>query len=322
MDYTMYKPNDASFSNANIMLTRHCPCDVKTSGGTCPYTDHNSDIPCANEYPHLTLYYDVTTTSAATQLWLTAYSGNYGEILIDDETFINTKQPYSYAMHTFDTIGIHKVKLYNEKNGFGVIAKNWFANCYRLVKIEVPETVTQFDYHSFLSCTNLESINLKRPITYLGDSAFNGCSKLTDFGYNPVILKTTNIDANNTMKGCGIEDVVVSGLTSFSGQHLFENCKKLKRCVFKECSFSGFGWNSFNGCTALETIVVDCPTPPTINAISTVFSGVPGTFYVPKESYDLYKNATNWKTFYQQGRLKTIEEYKKQRKIHPDTWRD
>lgn len=94
MDYTMYKPNDASFSNANIMLTRYCPCDVKTSGGTCPYTDHNSDIPCANEYPHLTLYYDVTTTSAATRLW--KGDSNFGPILIDDEIFINTDKPYQY----------------------------------------------------------------------------------------------------------------------------------------------------------------------------------------------------------------------------------
>ena len=63
MNYTMYKPNDTAFTDANSLLTKHCPCGVK-SGNTCPFTNEKINISCSNEYPHLTLYYDVTTTSA------------------------------------------------------------------------------------------------------------------------------------------------------------------------------------------------------------------------------------------------------------------
>ena len=327
MDYTMYKPNDTAFTDANSLLTKHCPCGVK-SGNTCPFTNEKINISCSNEYPHLTLYYDVTTTSAATQLWLTAWSGNFGEIMFDDGTFIKTTQPYKYAKHVFPTLGIHWVKLYNEKAKITEIPGGWFEGCTRLIKVEGCQDVRIVNYRSFQNCTNLESIDLTEKCKDYRTTAFSNCPKLTNFGHNPVVLNPSShvLDHQNNgdsnFYNSGVQEIVVSGITHFDGQNTFENCKNLRKVTFTGCTNSGFGWAVFNGCTALDDFILDNVTPPTMNAISTTFNNTHCIFYVPKEYFDRYKVATNWKTFYQQGRLKTIEEYKKKRKIHPDVWRD
>ena len=303
MDYTMYKPNDASFSNANIMLTRHCPCDVKTSGGTCPYTDHNSDIPCANEYPHLTLYYDVVSTSASTRLW--KGDSTFGPILIDDEIFINTDKPYQYNTRVFPTLGIHKVKLYNKKNKITSIVNDWFRDATRLVKVEGCQDVTGVT--AFQGCTNLQSIDLTEKCQEYGISAFQNCSKLTDFGHTPVVLNPSShqlkwtVNGGHNLRNSGVEEIVISAITLFDAQHIFEDCKKLKKVTFTGgCTNEIIAWEAFSNCISLETFILDNVIPPTIGSLTTSFRNLPSTcvFYVPKNSYNLYKVATNWNIFY------------------------
>ena len=61
---------------------------------------------------------------------------------------------------------------------------------------------------------------------------------------------------------------------------------------------------SFAGCTALEAIILEGTTPPSIgaNAFNGLNSGC--TFYVPAGSLETYENATGWSSFV--GRIEEV----------------
>ena len=73
----------------------------------------------------------------------------------------------------------------------------------------------------------------------------------------------------------------------------FENCTGLKSVVLPQTLATIYRY-VFRGCTALETVVCKAVTPPTID--SNTFSGcsVLENIYVPNDSVDAYKSASNW----------------------------
>ena len=101
----------------------------------------------------------------------------------------------------------------------------------------------------------------------MGDAVFEQCKNLIE-----VVLPKTLTSTNTFMcNGCSnLEKVTIQGNTATIGMKCFYDCKKL------------------------ETVICDVSTPPSLH--SDAFQASNSTFkiYVPDESVDLYKTATNW----------------------------
>lgn len=80
------------------------------------------------------------------------------------------------------------------------------------------------------------------------------------------------------------------------GQSSFFNCSNLTSIVIPQ-SVSDIANESFSNCTSLKTMILLNTTPPTLNSSFKSANVVLTHIYVPIESVDIYKNATNWSAF-------------------------
>ena len=86
---------------------------------------------------------------------------------------------------------------------------------------------------------------------------------------------------------------IKSGVTSI-GFRCFYNCKTLTSIEIPD-SVTSISNYAFNNCISLSSITVNAATPPTLG--TSVFNGSNCPIYVPAQSVDAYKSATNWSTY-------------------------
>lgn len=149
----------------------------------------------------------------------------------------------------------------------------------------------------FYGCTNLESMVLPTSITTINTYSFRNTSKL-EIEINLPNLVTLGTCA---FAGSGITKVAdlgrITSLGMYSNTGVFTNCTKLTDVVLPNTLTSIAGY-TFSGCSALDTITVEATTPPTLSAITAIDSASMQTIFVPEDSINLYKTATNWSRYY------------------------
>lgn len=129
------------------------------------------------------------------------------------------------------------------------------------------DDVTLIPQKTFFKCYNLTTISIPSGVTSIGDNAFYECE-----GLHSVSLPNTLVELGNSA---------------------FISCPSLVSVTIPD-SVTTIG-TSFQGCTGLTSITCLPITPPTITNLS--FSNNDCPIYVPAESVDAYKVATNWSTY-------------------------
>ena len=200
------------------------------------------------------------------------------------------------------------------------IGSQMCVNCKSLVNVYLP-LVTSVPYRAFHSCTALQTIEVGEEVTKIDSEAFTGCSALAQ---DMVLPKCTTIQAS-AFYNTGITGLHAPLATSI-GSQMCVNCKSLVNVylplvtsvpyrAFHSCTalqtievgeITEIG-QSFNGCSALVSVIIHAVTPPTLP--SNAFSSTNSTFiiYVPDASVEAYKAAMNWNTY--ADRIKGISEY-------------
>ena len=97
---------------------------------------------------------------------------------------------------------------------------------------QIPETVTRIGAKVFDSKTGLTKITINKNITFIGESAFNGCSNLV----------------NVTFEEGGTEALVID-------DYAFQSCSKLKSAALPERT-TELGDGVFYSCSALEELYI------------------------------------------------------------------
>ena len=200
------------------------------------------------------------------------------------------------------------------------IDANAFYSCTGLTgTLVIPNTVISIGMNAFYKCTGLTGpLNLPESIVSLGISAFNYCS-----GFNSLSLPNsiTRIE-NGTFSRCtGFSGTLVIpssvtrigadafyGCTGFSGSLVIPNfVGHIDGGAFYYCNhITGLTIGSavtniddaaFRSCTGLESIVVQCATPPTLGSI--VFNQCPTDIpvTVPCNSVVAYQATNGWSSF-------------------------
>ncbi len=197
-----------------------------------------------------------------------------------------------------------------------------------ITSFEIPANVVTLKNAIFKNATKLSKIVFNEGLTYIGASAFEGCTALTE-----IKLPESMVDvANNAFKNAGLKSVntgdgllkiasdAFAGNKKLTDVYLGKNVEKLGEGAFKDCaalvavnlpaSLKDFSALAFAGCTSLAKITVDAEnkafkavgtavysadgTKLVIagNAKSATVTIAEGTEVIAANAFDLAKNAT------------------------------
>ena len=197
-----------------------------------------------------------------------------------------------------------------------------FNNCTSLKSIKLPESVTTIEQYAFSGCTSLTEINLSN-VTSIGNAAFRDCSALTEIlNMNKVEIlgndcfwRCTKLSGDinlPNLKTNGFSIFQDTAVTSASNlgtitttDRTLKGCNQLKSATLP-ATITSVGRETFRSCLSLSHIKILAETPPSLDA--TAFNNTNSTFvfYVPNESVEAYKTATNWSAY--ADRIKPISE--------------
>lgn len=195
-------------------------------------------------------------------------------------------------------------------------ASNIFKGCTSLISVHLPESsdVTFIEAGMFQSCTSLADFNIGPYIVIIKSRAFNNCPLI-----KRIDLSKTNVVelGDNAFDTTGLSEIVFNNKINRIGMSCFANCqfktfqfpdaitvisrsvlqsnKKLQHIILP-AGVTEINYNAFASCSALVDIVSNPIVPPTLDP--NVFNYGNNTFkvYVPDESINAYKTATNWST--------------------------
>lgn len=207
------------------------------------------------------------------------------------------------------------VSTFNFKENTKCIAGGCFNNCTNLLRINIPSTVKYICNSAFYGCSNFSQLTLNEGLEIIEKQAFNQCKKLTSvaipnsvttlgeyaFAYNSGLTSVTigsglTSVGNYIFANCsGITNVsITEGLTKL-GYAMFNNCKKLSSVVIPS-TIEYIGDNAFSYCSGLTSVTCLAENPPELGGTA-VFYKSTCPIYVPSQSVNAYKSATNWSTY-------------------------
>lgn len=137
------------------------------------------------------------------------------------------------------------------------------------ITADMLKGVTSIGQSALENSTSLTSITIPNGVTSIGSSAFYHCSSLTS--------------------------VTIPNSVTSIGQSAFDTCTHLTSIEIPS-SVTSIGAYAFQRCEYLASITVKAATPPTIG-VDILYSHYQFVIYVPAESVDAYKAATNWSTY-------------------------
>lgn len=176
----------------------------------------------------------------------------------------------------------------------------------------VGDCVTTINNNCFNQCTNLSSLTISSSVTTIGDNAFKNCETLASLA----IPSGVTVIPSSMCNGCVLlaSMNIPSGVTSI-GVEAYEDCLSLLDITIP-ASVTSIGDDAFRtsywdtepqrtmmlNMAANRRVTVLATTPPTIG--TGAFSIISGQgdvasypIYVPAESLNAYKTATNWSVY-------------------------
>lgn len=155
------------------------------------------------------------------------------------------------------------------------ITEGSFANC-NISNLQFPENLSILENDAFAN-NPLTSVIIPANTTEMGTLTFNGCSNLQEIiiedGDVPFTLK-----GNNYYNGYGLGKYFSDHTVTLSSRTTKIETRSIDQSV--------------------TTLIVKADTPPTLDGdLQYGNSKQLSHIYVPSESVDLYKNATNWSNY-------------------------
>lgn len=180
------------------------------------------------------------------------------------------------------------------------IGNSAFYGCTSLEDISFPSGITSLESNEiFFNCTSLKDIQLSQ-MTAIGYRCFCNCVNLK-IDVNIPALETTSSQA---FASSGVISASNLGKLQTISVSMFSNCTNLIYAIIPD-TVMVIEQDVFYKCSALQYVVCNALTPPTLNSTS-VFGGTSCIIYVPDTSVTAYKSANNWAAF--STRIKPISE--------------
>lgn len=174
--------------------------------------------------------------------------------------------------------------------------------------IAIDGIVTSIGDQAFYNIARLTGITLPEDLESIGNSAFDGCNKLTDINLEDCSkLKTIGVQAfygaGSKSESGAFSLMLPEGLESIGGSAF--NSAKISSVTLPS-TLTAIGSNGFYNCLNLASITSKASVPPTLGIyafyyINSSLERFPlasiEAIYVPEASVTAYKNADGWKEF-------------------------
>ena len=204
-------------------------------------------------------------------------SGRDDIISLDDLAKLNFNYQGGYAnnpnLRTAHT-GVNK----QNSNGTNTPYEAYM-NDLALERLIVDDVVTYIERRSCLNCNSLSTVVWSKNLERIGQNAFTRCA-------------LDSVELPNSV-------------TTVDGSS-FSEMDTLRYVIMGE-NIQTLGGAMFGKCTNMEAFVIRTVTPPTI---SDTFKDCNCLIFVPDESVEAYKTATNWSKY--ADRIKPLSEYTKE----------
>lgn len=186
-------------------------------------------------------------------------------------------QEEANAVHNIDVTGLEVVSLKGIEN-FTNLKFLKAANCDKLRKVVIPNSVTSIEEYAFYGCESMESITIPHSVTHIERNAFYGCTGelrlncdipqpdyISD-GYTGVFENSdfTSVIIGNNVKSMGC--FTFSGSYSLETVTIGKNIKEIGYGAFKQCEnlrsvtihngITKITDCAFEGCWSLESITI------------------------------------------------------------------
>ncbi len=166
-----------------------------------------------------------------------------------------------------------------------------------LESVTLAEGMTETGQRPFMNCSKLKNVKLPSTLIYLGT---------TEYAYGSGVFYGTAIEdielpaqlqriGSNVFFKCPLKSIKCPNTVTYIGQNAFLRCPSLKEVYMGE-NITEIKASVFEYCTALRTVIITTVVPPT--AGNNIFRGLTNfNIYVPSESVNAYKEATNWVSY-------------------------
>lgn len=198
------------------------------------------------------------------------------EIIIDGSSEINSSNivipetvNYDAKTYSVTSIGKEAFKYYSIINNIDMpksitrIGNEAFALC-GLTSVTIPDGVTYIGEGAFSGCSKLTSASIPSSVTCIGNGAFSACGSLTMVNVDGNNKHYTSIEGilfsknNDTLvcfpAGKSKTSYTISNVMSIQ-ERAFEGCKKLTSVTIPS-SVTSIGNSAFLDCTGLESITI------------------------------------------------------------------
>lgn len=172
---------------------------------------------------------------------------------------------------------------------------------YSEVTVEVPVQINKLPQVVDKTVTLLTADDLAGA-TKIGSNVFQNLSTLISV---EIPNSATRIE-NSAFRVCNnLTTVTIPSSITFIGDSSFSGCTSLTNITIPS-AVTSIGSGSFYGCSAMTSITILATVPPTLGnaAVFTDTNNCP--IYVPAESVNAYKTATNWSAY--ASRIQAIPE--------------
>ena len=158
------------------------------------------------------------------------------------------------------------------------------------VTAEDLQGVTSIGNYAFWDCSNLTSITIPDSVTSIGNRAFASCYALTSVTIGGSV---TSIRDYAFYYCTGLKRVTIGNSVTSIRDYAFYNCYGLTSITIPD-SVTSIGSSAFYNCSGLTSITINATTPPTLASANAFNNTNNCPIYVPAESVNAYKTATNW----------------------------
>lgn len=170
------------------------------------------------------------------------------------------------------------------------------------VTAEDLEGATAIRNYAFNSCSSLTSITIPDSVTSIGSNVFKNCDNLIEVSLGNGITTLGNYLFENTYYLQRV-NLPMFLIAIYFG--VFNGCRSLIEITIPD-SVMSIGDYAFNGCSSLTSVTVKAITPPTLSGSNAFTNTNSCPIYVPAESVNAYKAASNWSRY--ASRIQAIPE--------------
>ena len=185
-----------------------------------------------------------------------------------------------------------------------------FNECSGLTDVEIGNGVTSIGNYAFQDCSSLTSVTIGSGITSVGQYVFSGCTNIRleldaitvekwfsgSTEITTLILgnDVTSIGASAFTKCTNLTSVTIPDSVLIIDKEAFNHCSGLTTCTIGS-GITSIGNDAFYYARRFTSIIIYATTPPTLG--TSAFGSNNLTIYVPAQSVQTYKSATNWRNY-------------------------